>query len=66
MRCLGGGADLRLCGGSQVCSGLPAGGGPAELTDAVLEERLFAAGGPKPGMRRRLGWSPIGRRWSAR
>jgi transposase len=27
---------------------------PAELTDAVLEERLFAAGGPKPGTRRRL------------
>ena len=26
---------------------------PAELTDAVLEERLFAAGGPKPGTRRR-------------
>jgi transposase len=27
---------------------------PAELTDAVLEERLFVAGGPKPGTRRRL------------
>jgi transposase len=27
---------------------------PAELTDAVLAERLFAAGGPKPGTRRRL------------
>jgi hypothetical protein len=27
---------------------------PAELTDAVLEERLFAAGGPRPGSRRRI------------
>ena len=27
---------------------------PDELTDAVLEERLFAAGGPKPGSRRRV------------
>ena len=27
---------------------------PDELTDAVLEERLFGAGGPKPGMRRRV------------
>ena len=26
---------------------------PDELTDAVLEERLFATGGPKPGSRRR-------------
>jgi hypothetical protein len=27
---------------------------PAELGDAVLEEQLFAAGGPKPGTRRRV------------
>jgi transposase len=27
---------------------------PDELTDAVLEERLFATGGPKPGSRRRV------------
>src|SRR6516165_2908835 len=27
---------------------------PAELSDAVLEERLFAAGGPKAGTRRRV------------
>ena len=27
---------------------------PAELSDAVLEEQLFAAGGPKPGTRRRV------------
>jgi transposase len=36
---------------------------PAELTDAVLEERLFAAGGPKPGTRRRLepDWAALAR-----
>jgi transposase len=27
---------------------------PAEFSDAVLEERLFTAGGPKPGTRRRV------------
>jgi transposase len=27
---------------------------PEEFADAVLEERLFAAGGPKPGKRRRV------------
>ena len=27
---------------------------PAELSDAVLQEQLFAAGGPKPGTRRRV------------
>jgi transposase len=36
---------------------------PAELTDAVLEERLFATGGPKPGTRRRLepDWAALAR-----
>ena len=37
---------------------------PAELSDAVLEEQLFAAGGPRRG--RAGGSSPIGPRWSAR
>ena len=34
---------------------------PEGLTDAVLEERLFAAGGAKPGMRRRIepDWSAL-------
>jgi transposase len=37
---------------------------PAEITDAVLEERLFAAGGPKPVLRRRVepDWGSAGPR----